>query len=54
MHHLTKVKYIQKLNEEELRKGIKMSSSWHMKVINKLNYCNSIKTVHIFTSEDYP
>jgi hypothetical protein len=32
MHHLTKVKQINKLNEEELRRGISMDASWHTKV----------------------
>jgi len=32
MNNLTKVKYIQKLNEEELRKNVPMSASWHTKV----------------------
>lgn len=32
MHHLTKVKLINKLNEEELKRGIKIDSSWHTKV----------------------
>jgi hypothetical protein len=29
---MTKVKYIQKLNEEEMKKGIPMNASWHSKV----------------------
>jgi hypothetical protein len=32
MNHLTKVKMIQKLNEEELKRGINMNASWHTKV----------------------
>lgn len=32
MNHLTKVKYIQKLNEEELKKGVAANASWHTKV----------------------
>lgn len=35
MNHMTKVKLIQNLSEEELRGGIKPDASWHMKV--KLN-----------------
>lgn len=36
MNHLTKVKLIQKLNEEEIRKNIPTNASWHTKV-NKNN-----------------
>ena len=36
MNHMTKVKLIQNLSEEELRRGIKPEGSWHMKVIIKL------------------
>jgi hypothetical protein len=32
MNHLTKVKHINKLNEEELEKGINMNASWHQQV----------------------
>jgi len=32
MNHLTKVKYIQKLNEEELKRGVPLNASWHTKV----------------------
>jgi len=39
MHHLTKVRLIQDLNEQELRHGIKLSGSWHQKVnISLLSY----------------
>jgi hypothetical protein len=34
MNHLTKVKMIQKLNEEELKRGIDIKASWHTKVNN--------------------
>jgi hypothetical protein len=34
MNNLTKIKLIQKLNEEELKRGIPLSGSWHMKVKN--------------------
>ena len=32
MNHKTKIKLIQKLNEEELKNNINLSSSWHSKV----------------------
>jgi hypothetical protein len=51
MNHLTKVKHIQKLNEEELKRGIGISSSWHTKVYLGLIIA-SIKTVRIFMRED--
>ena len=47
MNHLTKVKLLQKLNQE-LKKGIPMSASWHTKVFIIIIELDSIKTVHIF------
>ena len=38
MNHLTKVRLIQNLNEQELRQGIKLSGSWHQKVIFLKNF----------------
>ena len=50
MNHITKVRLIQNLSEEELKRGIKMDASWHMRVtrhflIKKIK--NSIKTAPI-------
>jgi len=51
MNHLTKVKMIQNLNEEELRRGVPINASWHMKVRCEINNLGSIMKVPTFTSE---
>jgi hypothetical protein len=53
MHHLTKVKLINNLNEKELQSNVDMSGSWHQQVKISFNY-SSTKIVHIFISEDFP
>jgi hypothetical protein len=36
MHHLTKVKQINKLNDEELKSNTSLSASWHQQVSLKV------------------